>query len=359
MASPSPAAAPGTAPVRHPASRLALGDALDDHDNALNFVRLLLAVVVILVHAAPIGGFPEMEWQFASGTAVNGFFAISGFLVAGSRTRTSLPGFVWRRALRIYPAFWATLLVTAFLIAPVSGAVGHERWDGDSAVSYVLGNATLHIQQWHIDDLLRSVPYPGAWNGSLWTLEYEGTAYVLCGLLLAVAAIRRRPARWLGGLLLAVLLLQVLACGPLDVTTRRYLEGLRLAGFFVAGMSLWAFRSRVPLTWWLAVPAGCGAAAGQWLPEPWNWTLTALPLAYLVMWLGAVLPTRIAARTDISYGAYIYAFPLQQLLAVLGAGPLLGYWGFCIASLTCTFLVARLSWTMVEKPALRLKHLVP
>ncbi|MDN3226199.1 acyltransferase [Kocuria rhizophila] len=358
MSPPPPGPRARTAQALLRPARATLGDGLGNHDNALNFVRLVLAVVVIIVHAAPLGGFPDLPWHFLSGTAVNGFFAISGFLIAGSSVQTSLTAFVWRRLLRIFPAYWTTLVLTAFVVAPVAGAVGHERWDGGSAVSYVVDNAALRIHQWHIEDLLHDVPYPEVWNGSLWSLEYEGLAYIVAGLLLGVAAVRRRPLPWLAALLLTVLCLQVLAFGALDIASSHYRLGLRLAGFFLAGMVLWAARHRVRVTWWLAVPAVVVVCAGRWMAEPWGWTLTALPVAYVVLWLGAVLPLRIGARNDLSYGAYIYAFPLQQLLVVSGAASVLGYWAFCAVSVAVTLPVAWLSWTLLEKPALQWKTLV-
>jgi peptidoglycan/LPS O-acetylase OafA/YrhL len=77
----------------------------------------------------------------------------------------------------------------------------------------------------------------------------------------------------------------------------------------------------------------------------------------LLLWLSVSLPKwtrRVGARNDISYGVYIYAFPLQQLLVVYGVGDL-GYIPFLLASLACTFPVAAGSWYLVERPALKLK----
>ncbi len=279
-----------------------LGDRLGTHDNALNFIRLALAALVVVGHGAVLGGFEQQRWHDLSGMAVNGFFAISGFLIAGSRVRTSFLSFLWRRALRLYPAFWVALLTTAFLVAPLTARLSGESWIAGRAVDYVLHNASLSIHQW-------------------------GVAYLAAGLVLSVGIVRRRPLPWLAGVLVAVLVLAVLAHGPLDVTTSRYLNGLRLAGFFLAGMILWAARSSVPLSAWLGVPAlGLALVASRW-EVPYGDIVSALPLAYALLWLGAVLPVRLCSRTDRSYGTYIYVFPLQQLLVVLGVHTTLGYWG--------------------------------
>ena len=77
-----------------------------------------------------------------------------------------------------------------------------------------------------------------------------------------------------------------------------------------------------------------------------------------MLWLGAVLPVRLCSRTDLSYGTYIYVFPLQQLLVVLGVHTTLGYWGYCLLCLLLVLPLAWLSWTLVEKPAMRWKSLI-
>jgi peptidoglycan/LPS O-acetylase OafA/YrhL len=77
----------------------------------------------------------------------------------------------------------------------------------------------------------------------------------------------------------------------------------------------------------------------------------ALPLAYLLMWLAVRLPLHsFGRRFDISYGLYIYAFPVQQMLAradVQRAGVAV----FVLASVVLAIPPAFLSWVLVERPA--------
>ena len=88
-----------------------------------------------------------------------------------------------------------------------------------------------------------------------------------------------------------------------------------------------------------------------------NFALTPLPLGYLLLWLGGTLGVRIGVENDISYGVYIYAFPVQQSLALAGAPAVLGFAGMAGAALLLTLPLAWLSWILVERPALRLKNL--
>lgn len=101
---------------------MVLRDALATRANGLNLLRLILAAIVIISHSWSAGGFgpePRIGDLNLGAWAVGGFFAISGYLVTGSRLRLALHHFLLRRALRILPGFWACLLLVSFVFAPI------------------------------------------------------------------------------------------------------------------------------------------------------------------------------------------------------------------------------------------------
>jgi peptidoglycan/LPS O-acetylase OafA/YrhL len=124
---------------------------------------------------------------------------------------------------------------------------------------------------------------------------------------------------------------------------------------FAAGVTLYLLADRAPIRWRLA-----GASAAiivvvlAVLDHPF--AFVALPLAYLVLWLGCRLPLQgLFRRNDISYGVYIYAFPVQQLTATT----VLARHGIILdlaAVSVFTAVPASLSWFVVEKNALALKN---
>jgi peptidoglycan/LPS O-acetylase OafA/YrhL len=79
----------------------------------------------------------------------------------------------------------------------------------------------------------------------------------------------------------------------------------------------------------------------------------ALPLGYLTMYLGGRLPLhQVGRRNDISYGVYIYAFPVQQLLATYAWYR----WGFAVyvaLTVVAAGALAVASWLLVERPIMR------
>lgn len=335
-----------------------LETALNSRHNSLNALRLILATLVIVSHAPLTGGFGQ-PLKFGDleigGWAVGGFFTISGWLITASRLRMDLGAFLWRRALRIYPGFWAALLAVAFIFAPIAVAVGGGHYRVSEAMAYVVRNVTLTITQSGIGDSLSSSPYQGSWNLSLWTLRWEFLCYLGVGLLMSFGWVRR--SRWT--LVVAWILVSVpyavtvATGGPLSTAIA---QGSRLGGYFLAGAVAYLYRDKIPVKGWLALIAGFMVAGLAMLGL--GGALGAAPVAYLCLWLGHALPLQwLGRRNDISYGVYIYAFPTQLLFTIFGfaKGGLLLYTGVCIVAV---LPMAWASWLVVEQPLLRLKGLV-
>jgi len=59
-------------------------------------------------------------------------------------------------------------------------------------------------------------------------------------------------------------------------------------------------------------------------------------------------------KQDISYGVYIYAFPLQQFIFQLSGFKQSTFINF-IFSICCSGILALCSWIYIEKPALQYK----
>ncbi len=336
-----------------------LAVAVDPRRNSLNALRLLFAAAVIVSHAPEVGGWrAPYSWGDLEigGWAVAGFFAISGWLITGSRLRLDFWPYLWNRIVRIYPAYWVALLVTAAVFAPLSLAVDSgASLHPLSAVRYVLANASLVQVQHRIAGTLVTAPFRTTWNLSLWTLAWEFACYVGVGVLLGIGYARRH--RWVT---LAVFLVLNSGLAVIELAHPHGVPGVvsigfRLGTFFMAGALFKRYATSIPSAWYLAL-AAVAVLAGLWLTGHVK-GFAALPLAYLTLYLGGRLPLhRVGRRNDISYGVYIYAFPLQQLLALAGATR----WGLAGYTVLCLLAVvpfAAASWFVVERPALRLKRL--
>jgi peptidoglycan/LPS O-acetylase OafA/YrhL len=335
----------------------ALGVVFDPRHNALNALRLALALSVIVWHSFPLTGADiglAPVRQIVSRASVDGFFAISGYLIVSSWIRDPRwLAFLRARALRILPAFWTCLIVTAAVFAPLSvmirGAALPPGFVADS-VSYVVRNAALYMVQYDIAGTPSAVPYPNAWNGALWTLFWEASCYVGV-LVVGVLGLMRRRAIFPSLFVVATLGVIVTSYGPVE--NFYVVTGSRFGIMFLAGALIHRHRDRIPVSPVLLIAASAVTIGAAWLPD--YRVIAALPLAYVVICLGALGKSpRLRVRNDLSYGAYIYGFPIQQLLATAGAAA----WGvpaFAAVSVAATLPLAAASWFLVERPALRLK----
>lgn len=336
--------------------------AFDPKNNSLNALRLVFATAVIVSHAHLLGNFgPEPGFGGSSlgGWAVASFFVASGYLIAGSRVRSRIGSFARRRAFRIFPGLWVCLLVIVFVFVPLAAFKEPGTFPPglDAVASFFLLNATLLADgQYGIEGTLETVPHPGSWDGSLWSLPFEVGCYVAVALLLTGLARRHVKAAVAAAFVAASIVHLADVWGtPLPVDNLRL--GFTLLTYFLAGSLLWAFADRVPVSGWLALLAvatiGVTGAFGQ------AYALGALPLAYLCMWLAVRLPLqRVGRVNDISYGVYIYAFPVQQVLVLYG-GASHGIVVYIALTVALTFPLAALSWRLVEQPAMRRKRIAP
>jgi peptidoglycan/LPS O-acetylase OafA/YrhL len=117
---------------------------------------------------------------------------------------------------------------------------------------------------------------------------------------------------------------------------------------FCCGMLLFLHRERVPSSAGLALSAAALLVVGAlWTPD---YRVVAAPaIAYLCIYGGLRLGNypMLRFRRDLSYGTYVYAFPIQQAMLACGLTP--GWLGFVSATLIATLPVAALSWHLVER----------
>lgn len=343
--------------------------AFDPRNNALNAWRLALAAEVILFHSwAVTGRSPSFRpvHQLLLCVGVDGFFAVSGFLITASwLSNPRVRDYFAARALRILPGFYVCLLVVAFVIAPIGVAIqGRSPAKlllSGAPLEFVLQNSAVALVKFDIGGTPRGIPVAGVWNGSLWSLVWELACYLVVAGIGVVGLANRR---WVSPAILALATLgasllppftfpEVVSRQPGDVRVALLFLVCRTAIMFSAGALLYQFREMVPARWSLVALSVVIVAAASLLPD--YRVVAAVPLAYAVIVSGSLLRhQRLRLRTDLSYGLYIYAFPVQQLLAICGLiwlNPL----SFFVVSFGATLPLAALSWFLIEKRAMSLK----
>ncbi|MDO8383190.1 MAG: acyltransferase [Microbacterium sp.] len=327
--------------------------------NSLNLIRLVLAAAVIVWHSYAVLGLPKPETgvrELIGALPVNGFFAISGFLIFQSWVRRpSIRDFLVARIVRIYPAFWVCLIATAAFFAPLATLVQGEnalaQLFSSDALSYVLKNSSLAMLQWRIGDSPSGIPFIDSWNASLWTLAWEFLCYLA---LLGLGLLGMARRKWILPTAFAIsVLLNVLVALPTDLPEFVERAG-RFSIFFFAGALVAQYSHAIMASWTLVLISLVTMIASAWIPVG-HLILQAPATAIGLITLGGLFNPRWAElKNDISYGIYIYAFPVQQTLVVLGVMTL-DVFSFSLVALLVTVPFAAASWFLVEKPALRLR----
>jgi peptidoglycan/LPS O-acetylase OafA/YrhL len=342
--------------------------ALPPRQNNFDALRLIAAISVIFSHSFLISeGTQNREWlilltgnQCILGlTGVFIFFAISGFLVTQSFEQTANPlHYLAKRALRIFPGLLMATVVSAFVLGPLVTTLPLGAYlSRPEPYEYVLGN-TLLDQSVHELPGVSFIDNPVGLeiNGSLWTLRLEFMMYLM---VLGLGLLRLLTVR--ATLLLLAFGIACLHFEMLDELEKwgwifQLLSGWGwLVGFFAAGMALYKLRHTRILDGRIALLA----LAGLVLSVPLRQFITLFPVfgCYLALWLALSprLPVIPAARFgDLSYGLYIYGWPVEQVVIWFCAGRA-AWWQVFLIALPATAALAFLSWHLVERPMLRLK----
>ena len=327
-------------------------------NNSFDLLRLGAAMAVVVSHQCLVLGLPEPKvlgtesWGYF---AVMVFFTLSGGLITQSWEREPVvKRFLLKRCLRIFPALVLVVCVTVFFVGTFFTTLGLREYFLNPATWKYFRCIILWPLHSSLPGVFESNPYPSAVNGPLWTLFPEFVLYLSVLLAGCLGIFRHRLLVSTLTLLLALL-----------ATAASYHHN-SMVGY----LSLLAF-----MFWW-----------GAWLRcnfqslEAASKTDLLLGLTALIIMgglgakslagIGLILLAsglvglaakiqfgqRITRRIgDLSYGVYIFAFPVQQsLVATMGKT---GWpnWAFLTMTFAITLPLAFLSWHLVEKRFIRLK----
>ncbi|MGD0857906.1 MAG: acyltransferase [Terracidiphilus sp.] len=331
-------------------------------DNSFDSLRLFFAVLVIFSHSFALGrGSDDTEPLFVlthgqitfGNLSVWAFFVISGFLIAQSWTRSPNPlKFLKRRVARIYPGFIVAALLSALIVVPFAADPATRR--PVAIGSFVL--QTLRLQVFDVPPVFVHNAWPNALNGSLWSVPFEFWCYIGILLLGVTGTLRRR---WLVAALFAAAI-----AWHLYLSITGWVPGGKILGvifgfplfwaivlpFFLAGSLFHLFGGAALLRKPLMIAALAILIASNFIPHG---LIVALPIcgAYLLLglaYLPLLRPLNLGRFGDFSYGTYLYAFPIQQLIVKYGGGTMAPLKLFLLAT-PLSVGVGALSWFLVER----------
>jgi peptidoglycan/LPS O-acetylase OafA/YrhL len=339
-------------------------------NNCFDVMRLVLATLVIFEHSyfLPINSpVSEPLFRFSGGQihfgamAVYFFFVISGFLITRSwETTASLLRYLQKRVARIFPGF---------LIASCAGILIGALSVQDIGTYFLGINLRAFLQRvltLHSADPLGAFPnnpMSGIVGGTLWSIRYEFDCYLLVALFGTLGWLRRGPITIVFIALAATYMAQ--RFGGLELPSWDYgipyflfsspSQWPHLFTYFFAGAAFYLWRDylpRSPIIFILAIVLLIFAlrygGAEQALAIAGTYCILFISLSF------AATPRLFGERVDLSYGAYLFGFPIQQLIICYSSrsiSPVLLF----LTSFSITCFIAYVSWRFIESPCLRWK----
>lgn len=335
--------------------------------NNFDALRFLFASLVVFSHSYPLGEGNELReplWMLTGQTTLGGlsvhcFFIISGFLIAASWDRRPEVGqFLKKRVLRIYPGFIVANAVGVFGVAAIVAAPGKS---GQQASLMQFAWDCLRLQGTQVSESLFPQNPLHALNGSIWSVAYEFWCYIGVMILGLIPLLNRRSS------VLAILIAALAVAYIFPTFHLEWIGGgilgkifgypffwARLLPHYLAGVVAWRYREKIVISNRLAM--FCAIALAVSVPVANSWSVL-FPICgtYLVLWATFHSSFRVhdfSKHGDFSYGMYLYAFPIQQLLVMDNSGSMNPYALFSLAW-PLSILAGMLSWFIVERPFLR------
>jgi len=364
---------------------------------ALDGIRAVAACMVFVDH------YGELPYW---GHGVNIFFVLSGFLITGILfdTREAVGrwrSFYVRRALRIFPpyyAFWLLMLMLTPLLQIEWNRVNLMYvWYAGNHIWGLFGGAPEDHLEWvHLLMRTRAGETVALYTGHFWTLCVEEQFYLVWPLVMFAVMDRKRLVKicaWGAGVLFAArVAVTLLAPGHMNLWT--HMMPLRGDEFLLGGLAALIMRGehakRLLRPAWGIFWGGLAAIAASiyvccWVLQDGSlgqaqWAFTANVAAFDAAGLGAILlamrertwlarglswrPLRALGR--MSYGFYIY-HDIPHCWYIRWAGMLGDRFPaldgdvtqkalVAVGGFACTLAITMASYRWVERPFLRMKN---
>ena len=344
-------------------------------ENSFTPIRLIFSILVLVDHSASASGhyFNSIGIIGIGSLATFGFFAISGFLITPGIHKWGFAKYLLRRIARIFPAFWGVSFVTVFLFARI-----WEIWGTDERklsfadtmlflfnnIVFLPGSPNSISSGWNLlQGLPTGVPLEGVVNRSIWSLPLEFMCYITIGVL--IYTLKKISTNyfyqiffllilllWLVSIYSSIIISAFWVDNPTPFT---YIFGKwpYLLAFFIGSALSFQSSTFLKLKYQISIfPLLLFAFLSSFYTLTWA-IIGSAAFTVAIIFLGSSkILNRFSTKTDISYGIYLYHFPVQQTLVHL-MNERGDRFLFILVSLIVTAFFAYLSAKILEEPALK------
>lgn len=329
-------------------------------DNSYDFIRLMAAIAVIFSHSFALTGNKEPSLgPFSLGTiAVWVFFILSGYLISKSWDQyPRFNVFFAKRILRILPGLIAVTIFTVIIAGLFLTTLPFFTFIFSYGALQYFNNFLLFNSSYTLPGVFDNNIAPYTVNGSIWTLAYEFAMYISVALIGVFKLYKKISPFYLWLILLTLEAAKVLFARPYFDFIFLYLnfgDLITLALMFFSGVISYKYADRIKLKLIPGLSSLLIFLAVSLLMPKYTVLFAAIFLAYAIFALGKQPQMSWVGKIgDFSYGLYIYAFFVQQVISYITNTH--NPYKMFAASLVVTFVLAIASWYLVESKALKLK----
>ncbi|WP_372771690.1 acyltransferase family protein [Pantoea sp. WEP] len=327
--------------------------------NNFDIVRLSLAFIVMLVHSAEVTRNADIRFLahfLNSDFAVKGFFAISGFLIAKSYLRSkSLTSYFIKRAQRILPAYIFTIIMCFVIGMCLTTLPLMDFLKNKETLKYLVANFSfLNFIQPSLPGVFTNNPNQPL-DGSLWTIKAELTLYVLLPFI--VPLLKRSPLKvWS--------VIFIISCAWYFYFTALYSgpKADTLAKQFIALSSYFFFGSLLAVhqpTFDRLKEITIVSLVVFLLFKSTDYAFIVEPVAFSAVVIlfcnNLCKEIKISQYGDLSYGMYLYHWPIIQVLQHFGVFDANAFAGLGL-TIVMTLALAYTSWNLLESRFLKRTH---
>jgi len=329
-------------------------------DGSFDALRLAAALTVFHCHQMVLSGLPDPRPAYFtsySAAAVCAFFGISGYLITRSAMYRDIPTFFAFRALRLLPGLAVCVFLTVFAMGFVSSLGYVEYLRQPETWSYFRNILVFFTPgQRNLPGVFEGTFDPVV-NGPLWTLPYE----VLCYIVIAGLVLLGRTGILIGCAIIGAACFATFYFSPsnpvlslLDSFNIFWLALYALAFFASAAVAVLG-----PKYLRIAVLIVTIVMAATYPVKGFSFLVSAPFIGLWVVWIGQTLHLDQYLRKigDLSYGVYIYGFPIQRVTIAALEGNQHAFTISYAVALTASLTMAYISWRFVERPALSAKSI--
>ena len=353
--------------------RFFVGEFIENESlNNFKSIRLVAAFMVIIAHSYVFTNEREdVLSQLSNGNidlsylGLSTFFFLSGLLVTQSLCNSSSwKNFLWKRVLRLYPAAWLSILFCMFLLGPVVSNLKPGLYFSDPLFyNYAISLSLVRIN-YFLPGVFTHSFNDASVNASLWSISLELKLYA--GLLFFYFFKIPFNKIIIIVIILAAIIIEHFFYAETENAIRtmagtffQLYSYVAYAPYFLIGVLCYQYKDKLFVNSTIAllvfVIACIGIASGFFL------VIRIIVIPVLVLYFSA-LPfkwiKKITPAPDLSYGYYVFAFPLQQVISQMSGTKNIYPWQMALLSIIVIFPFAVFSWYLVEKKALRFKKLV-